>query len=206
MPKTIVSRWEWRIFGKDFASAESAIKKYPLGNIKKSEEFYILSRLKNDNIKIREDVVEVKVLQAINEHGLEQWSPAARQRLPISAASLPELFKHIGSIPITLRQNHYTRNQLLQELTQYSKLLKVVKVKKHRNIYVINQCIVEIAEVGFAGIPFKSICVEFTDPEIVLRTVRGLGLEQQLNVSYVKALKTLFEPVRSTLFAATVSK
>ena len=60
---TIIPRWEWRTFGNEFGVAEEKIKAYEMGNFKKSEEKYILSRNSNDNTKIRDDLMDIKSLK-----------------------------------------------------------------------------------------------------------------------------------------------
>ena len=67
--------------------------------------------------------------------------------------------------------------------------LEIVDVYKERSIYVINEAIVEIAETKFNGVPNRTICVEHIDPELVMKTVRELGLEDMPNINYIHAMK-----------------
>lgn len=202
MATNITPRWEWRTFGQEFLQAEEVIKQWPLGNIKNSDELYVLSTVKNTNVKIRHGIIEVKILQAKNEQAVEQWCPAAKEGLPISANALMRLCKYMGTTPARLKRAHYTCKQFLMEVVEPNPLLKIVHVKKTRHIYVINQCIVEVADVVFAGMPLKTICIEHSQPEQVLRTAKELGLERRRNVSYIKALKRFVEVLESQDYIA----
>ena len=68
---TITPRWEWRSFAESFVTVEEAVKKYPLGNQKKTTEQYILSRNSNENVKICAPRIDVKSLKNINDNIVE---------------------------------------------------------------------------------------------------------------------------------------
>ena len=65
----------------------------------------------------------------------------------------------------------------------------IVDVHKERYIYTINMAIVEIADTTFNGKPSRTVCVEHADPELVMKTVRELGLEGCENINYLRAMK-----------------
>ena len=69
--------------------------------------------------------------------------------------------------------------------------LVAVDVKKRRHGLTINGAIVEFAETEFNGIPLQTICVEHADPELVMATVRELGLDHLENINYIKAMKRI---------------
>lgn len=189
MAKRVISRWEWRLFDGSFAAAAAKIRSYERGNRKSSDEVYVLSRLTENNVKLRDGLIEVKVRTAVNQYGLEQWMPAFRVTFPLYGQSLVRLFSFFGlSIP-TLRRQCYEPASFLTELINSSRMLQQVRVTKEREIYVINQCIVEIVGVTFDGNPHATICVEHAEPERVDATVRQLGLDGGENTGYVAALK-----------------
>ena len=72
MAGKIIPRWEWRTFGENFGVSEEKIKAYELGNFKKSSEKYILSANSNENCKVRDELMDIKSLQQINDDKLEQ--------------------------------------------------------------------------------------------------------------------------------------
>ena len=191
MAKPIVARWEWRTFGEcgELEEAEKGIRSYEQKDFKESVEDYILSRKSDENTKIRSDLMDIKALQNVNEHKLEQWMPIMKEGFPISQEALKELFGVFKITAPAFERTEYTYDQFLNELIRPDENLRVVDVKKKRCIYSINNCVVEIAETSFDGVWLKTICVEHEDPENVYRTVVELGLKAHPNVNYIQAMK-----------------
>lgn len=188
MADKIIPRWEWRTFGQSFPAFAETLKKYGEASVKKSEEHYILSRASDENIKIREDLVDIKSLVNVKD-SLEQWDPIMKEGFPISPAKLGNLFKVFKVPAPVFKRDVYAYDQFLDELIIPNPQLEVVYVKKVRNIYTINGCAVELAETQFNGKPYQTACVEHIDPAVVLATVRELGLEGNENINYIKAMK-----------------
>lgn len=187
---TIIPRWEWRTFGDNFGEAEDKIKCHPLGNFKKSEEKYILSRNSDNNTKIRDDLMDIKSLKQVNKDKLEQWYPVMKEGFPLPKAKIEELCKEYFKVAVpALEQDSYSYDEFVALMDSQPDLC-VVDVYKERNICTINLAIVEIAETKFNGKPMRTICVEHADPENVMKTVRELGLESFPNINYIKAMKS----------------
>lgn len=185
----IIPRWEWRTFGESFGAAEDRIKAHVVGNFKKSEEKYILSRNSDENTKIRDDLMDIKSLKQVNANLLEQWYPVMKETFPLSRAKVEELYRTYFKVALpALDRKEYTYDQFVS-LTAGHPDLRVVDVYKERNIYTINMAIVEIALTRFNGVPNRTVCVEHADPENVMKTVRQLGLEEFENINYIKAMK-----------------
>ncbi len=53
--------------------------------VEESDEIYVLSLDADPSVKVRDDVLDVKGLLAIDDDGLEQWVPVAKLRLPCPA-------------------------------------------------------------------------------------------------------------------------
>jgi hypothetical protein len=87
------------------------------------------------------------------------------------------------------KKDAYTYEEYLNELIKPAAELHPVNVFKKRFGYTIDDCIVEIAEVRFNDRPYKTIAVEHADPELVIQTVRKLGLHQYENINYIRAMK-----------------
>lgn len=186
----IIPRWEWRTFGKEFGVAEEKIKEREQGNFKRSSEKYILSRNSNENCKIRDDLMDIKSLQQINENKLEQWFPTLKETFPMTKGTIEKLFRDFFKVEVPgFKRDSYTYDQYLNELVAPCADLEVVDVYKERSIYVINLAIVEIAETTFNGVPMRTVCVEHEDPENVINTVRQLSLEGFENINYIRAMK-----------------
>jgi len=187
----IIPRWEWRTFGQEFGKAEDNIKQYGEIGFKKSEEKYILSRVSNENVKIRDDLIDIKSLKQINGDKLEQWFPAMKEGFPISVEKLTDLFKDFFKVEVpSFTKTAYTYTEFLEDIVACCDDLCIVEVYKERHAFTINEATVEIAETKFNGVPMRTVCVEHTDPVNVIKTVRQLGLEGFENINYISAMKT----------------
>ena len=185
----IIPRWEWRTFGQNFGDAESKIKTHPEKFSKTSEEQYILSQKSDENVKIRDNLVDIKSLKQVNEDKLEQWFPAMKEGFPTSQANMVTLFRDFFKVNVpAFTKETYTYAEFLQ-LAAENDQLTVVEVEKERHIYEINEATVEIAETKFNGTPLRTICVEHIDPANVIATVRELGLAEFPNINYINAMK-----------------
>ena len=140
----IIARWEWRTFGEgSFGKCEEKMRSFGLDSNKKTEELYILSNKSNENVKIRFDVIDVKSLQNVNEDKLEQWLPVLKTGFPISSDSLKELFV-IFKVPAPeFKRAEYTYEEFLEELIKPCSELKIVEVKKNRDIFKIEKSSVD---------------------------------------------------------------
>lgn len=189
MAGKIIPRWEWRTFGENFGVSEEKIKSYEMGNFKKSSEKYILSRNSNENCKVRDELMDIKSLQQVNDDKLEQWYPTLKEGFPLSQETITMLCKDFFKVEVPAMDKEAYDFEAYIELCKTVKDLVVVDVYKERSIYVINEAIVEIAETKFNGVPMRTICVEHTDPENVINVVRMLGAEHFENINYIQAMK-----------------
>ena len=189
----IIPRWEWRTFGENLKDGEEAIKKYEMTRLKESKEIYILSKKSNDNTKIRDELMDIKTpIRINNETGLEQWTVLMKAGFPIHINDLALVYKAFGLPMPYLEKDEYSYQEYINELIGKNPDLKMVNVEKKRYGYLIDDAIVEIAEVKFDNIPIKTIAVEHANPELVVKTVKKLGLDKYENVNYIKAMKRTF--------------
>lgn len=187
----IIPRWEWRTFTNDLGSAEENIRKHPEGKTRESLEVYILSEASMDNTKVRDDLMDIKTLQQVNEDRLEQWLPIMKGTFPLAVSEIEKVFKCFKVALPKFERSEYTFEQYINEVIKPSKLLKAVNVFKKRTGFTINNCIVEIAEVKVDDKWIKTAAVEQEDPELVIKTVRELELDQFPNINYIRGLKNL---------------
>jgi hypothetical protein len=187
----IIPRWEWRTFTNDLGKAEENIRKFPEGKTRESSEVYILSEVSMDNTKVRDNLMDIKTLQQVNEDRLELWLPIMKGTFPLPVAEIEKVFKCFKVALPKFNRAEYTFEQYLDEVIRPSKLLKAVKVVKKRTGFTINNCIVEIAEVKVEDKWIKTAAVEMEDPALVIKTVRELGLDAFPNINYLRGLKNL---------------
>jgi hypothetical protein len=187
----IIPRWEWRTFTNDLGKAEENIRKFPEGKTRESSEVYILSEVSMDNTKVRDNLMDIKTLQQVNEDRLELWLPIMKGTFPLPVSEIEKVFKCFRVALPKFGRQEYTFEQYLDEVIKPSKLLKAVNVMKKRTGFTINNCIVEIAEVKVEEKWIKTAAVEMEDPALVIKTVRELGLEAFPNINYLRGLKNL---------------
>ena len=189
----IIPRWEWRTFGDDLTKGEENIEKYGNARHRESKEIYILSKKSNDNTKIRDELMDIKSpIRINNETGLEQWTVLAKSAFPIHINDLALVYKAFGLQLPYLDKDEYSYEEYIEELIGKNPDLKMINVEKNRHGYLIDDAIVEIAEVKFNEFSTKTIAVEHADMEMVLNTVKKLGLTEYENVNYIKAMKRTF--------------
>lgn len=189
--ENIIPRWEWRTFTNDLGKAEENIRKHPEGKTRESDEVYILSEVSMDNTKVRDDLMDIKTLQQVNEDRLEQWLPIMKGTFPLPVSEIEKVFKCFKVALPKFERSEYTFQQYIDEVIKPSKLLKAVNVHKKRTGFTINNTIVEIAEVTVDGKVIKTAAVEMEDPALVIKTVRELELDKFPNINYLRGLKNL---------------
>ncbi len=89
---TIVPRWEWRTFGTDFGVAEDLFAALEPTAIQESNEVYLRTG-SGPIVKIRDELMDVKVLQAVSPEGLEQWVPVMKEGFPLAATDVTKVFE-----------------------------------------------------------------------------------------------------------------
>jgi exopolyphosphatase / guanosine-5'-triphosphate,3'-diphosphate pyrophosphatase len=108
---TVVPRWEWRIFGDDLADAERAFAALAPGPAVESDELYLLAATRA-TVKVRHDLLDIKVLREVNADGLERWEPVLKESFPLPAAEVSRVFDAIGVVPPPLTRDAYSLDQL----------------------------------------------------------------------------------------------
>ena len=189
----IIPRWEFRSFQTDFGKAEELIQQHEATRIRESSEVYILSQKSNDNTKVRDELMDIKTpLRISAQTKLEQWTVLMKAGFPIHINELALVYKAFGFQMPYCERDEYTYQQYIERLIKPNPDLRMVNVYKKRDGYLIDECIVEIAEVKFDEIQKKTIAVEHMDPELVQKTVMKLELSQFENINYIKEMKRTF--------------
>ncbi|NQV15161.1 hypothetical protein HQ531_06855 [bacterium] len=183
----IVPRWEWRTFGQDFGEAEEKIKAHKCIRTLESNEIYILSKKSDQNIKIRDLFIDIKVCQEINSDKLERWIPLMKAGFPISTLQLRELCR-IANIESRESLASLSFEEFIVNFVYPHPDLTSVGVYKKRYGYLIDGATVELANLEINGTATRTAAVEEVDPDLVLNTVNTLGLSEFENINYIKAM------------------
>jgi exopolyphosphatase/guanosine-5'-triphosphate,3'-diphosphate pyrophosphatase len=187
----IVPRWEWRTFGDNFGAAETLLEQQDAERAQESDEIYLLSQKGDASVKVRDGLMDVKQLEAVNGDGLEQWRPVLKGSFPLSSADVATMLGALGVPALETTRDAYTLDQLLVEVVESDQSLTAVDVHKRRAHYRIGGSMAELSEISSGGRSSRTIVVEGEDPELVSATVRELGLEGRPNVCLARGLKTM---------------
>lgn len=191
MANEIIPRWEWRAFDKGFGESNNPFSAYSGSGVKESDELYFLSSVASENAKVRDGLIDIKILQQVNPAGLEQWKPVLKEGFPLPASGAKKVFDMLGVDPPNFARPEYTLQQFADELMKPDQRLRAVSIHKKRARYNVEGCMAELTEVTAEGKTTHTVALESEDPARVIATVRKLGLDRCKNTSYPKGLKQL---------------
>jgi len=190
--EAIIPRWEWRTFAASFGDADPRFRQLPPGQLEEGDELYLLSPNCDANVKIRDQLMDIKALEQVNPDGLEQWRPVMKGKFPLPAAEVAKVCAALRVAPLAPR-DEYTLQQIQAELTHPSRGVRAVAVHKRRQRYTVGECLAEMTDLVADGHPTRTVAIEFEDPAMVLAAVHEMGLGRFENVSYPRGLKRLLD-------------
>jgi exopolyphosphatase/guanosine-5'-triphosphate,3'-diphosphate pyrophosphatase len=183
----IIPRWEFRTFGQHFGAAEEAFAAMTPGAVQESDETYLLvddGQPPTHVVKIRFDLLDVKVLREVSPDGLERWEPVAKLAFPMAPADLEIVTQalHLSAAPSAAAAA--SLDGFLAEVAPPGGPVRAVQVHKRRVRYTVNGCTAEVSDVTADGLPIRTIAIEATDAAAVVAAVRSVGLADYANTSY----------------------
>lgn len=189
----VVPRWEWRTFGRDVGEigeidALGALRTTPA---EESEETYVLSMHADASVKVRDGVLDVKVLQRVDGAGLQLWVPTMKAPFPLDDGTVAAAFAALGAPPPETRRSGLGLDQLIEHLAGSRDEVRVVATRKRRRRSVVDDCMVELTEISAEGRTIRTVAVESPDPLLVSRTISRLGLDGRPNVCVPRGLKAM---------------
>jgi exopolyphosphatase/guanosine-5'-triphosphate,3'-diphosphate pyrophosphatase len=198
VPTGIVPRWEWRTFGESLGLAGDLLSMREPQSVEESDELYLLSEESDASVKIRDGLLDVKLLEAVSGDGLEQWRPVLKKAFPLGADDLSIVLKALGVADEDGGWDAYTLDQLLGEVVRPNPALTAVRVHKKRAHYHVGGCMTEVSEVTAGARAARTVAIEAEDAALVSAAIRKLLVQDLPNVCFARGLKTLvgFEPVR----------
>ncbi len=185
-------RWEWRSFGERFGPAEAHIASLSPTGVQESDELYLLSDA-GANVKVRDALMDIKVLREVDADGLEQWTPVMKASFPMSAAELAQVLQALGLPLPDPVPDALTQADFMSRFAAGGGPVRGVQVHKRRVRYVIGGCTAELSEVTAAGRTTRTLAVESEDAAAVIAAVRGLGLGGWINTSYPRGLAAMVD-------------
>jgi len=188
--ETIVPRWEWRTFAASFGEADERLRALSPVKSTESDESYWLSPHCDANVKVRDGLVDVKSLEQVDPHGLEQWRPVMKAAFPLRAADVAIVCAALRVAAVPLR-NEYDLESLEAELADPPRGVRIVRIHKTRRRYTVGGCLAEMTDVAVDGRTTRTVAIESEEPARVRDAVREMGLERFENLSYPRGLKRL---------------
>ncbi|WP_141015341.1 Ppx/GppA phosphatase family protein [Nocardioides sambongensis] len=189
-PSAVVPRWEWRTFG-DLAEDHPALALLRASPAVESLESYLLSTYDDTSAKVRDGILDIKTLQRVDAAGLQLWRPVLKAGFPLEDAALAAAFELLGAPAPAGSERPVGSEQLLDEVIDGRPDLRAVQTWKSRRRGLLGGCMVELTEMTVAGRSTRTFAAESPDPELVVRTVRRLGLEGRRNTCVAAGLKQL---------------
>ncbi|MCZ7533783.1 MAG: Ppx/GppA family phosphatase [Acidimicrobiia bacterium] len=187
MPE-IIPRWEWRTFGADLGKPEDIFTTVSPIGVHESDEIYFLSEM-GANVKVRDGLMDIKVLREVNGDGLEQWVPVAKHQFPLGSREVAEVFDALAVDMPPLERETYSFDPFLDDLVVPSPDIRGVSVHKRRVRYSIDGCMAEFTDLTVNGFTTQTVAAESEDPDAVIGVVRELGFGGYLNTNYIAGLK-----------------
>ena len=180
-------RWEWRTFGDEFGAAEDRLGSLPVKQVTDSDETYLLASEDGSAVKIRDGLMDIKLLEDVDGDGLELWKPIMKSPLPVSAADAGRVLAALGVSVQTLDRHAYG----LADLADASSEVATVAVHKKRRHVHIGDCLAELTDLRVGDRTTRTIAIESERAADVIAAVRELELESRPNVSMPRILKAL---------------
>jgi exopolyphosphatase/guanosine-5'-triphosphate,3'-diphosphate pyrophosphatase len=187
----VVPRWEWRTFGRAFGQADERFGALSAERVQESDELYLLAKKVDENVKIRDRLLDIKQLETVNADGLEQWVPVLKASFPLAASDAASVLERLVASAPSLQRDAYTLDEFVDELVVPSEELVAVHVHKRRQRYTIGGCTTELTDLHTDVGETRTVAVESENPDRVIATVRDLGLASFPNTSFPRGLKAL---------------
>lgn len=187
----IQPRFEFRVWGEHVDDAGALLRDSAnaLGPPGHSAETYVVALNRSDvNAKIRDGLVDIKVLHAIAE-GCEQWFPWTKAEFPLAASLIEAWLPRLGVSGLISEHRAYDFEQFIDEVVRAEPALHAVGVDKVRQRFEVGGCLAEMAQITVADQELRTLAIESTDLDALVEVRRRLGLDGMPNVNYPAALK-----------------
>jgi exopolyphosphatase / guanosine-5'-triphosphate,3'-diphosphate pyrophosphatase len=187
----IVPRWEWRTFRQDFREAEPRLSALAPDKVQHSAEVYVLVIDSDANVKYRDNLLDIKRLECVNDDGLEQWRPLLKEPFPLAPATIAQVRAALGLPATLINGDAITFDALVAALESPAATIRTVSVTKIRTRYHIHGCAAELTDIVADGRKVRTVAIEDQDPVRVIAAVRALELDHYPNINYPRGLKQL---------------
>jgi exopolyphosphatase/guanosine-5'-triphosphate,3'-diphosphate pyrophosphatase len=192
----IVPRWEWRTFARGVPRADAAFEAKSPTTVGESDELYLLAP-GGDNVKVRDGLMDIKVLRETDARGLQRWEPILKASFPLDAEAARTVFQSLRrQLPAAIPPDGLSLDAVM-EVAEVGAPggPRAVHVHKRRSRYTVAGCPAELSVLEAEGHRTTSIAVESTDPADVTAAVEALGLRHYCNMDVPTGLRLLVDRV-----------
>ena len=187
----IIPRWEWRTFAPSLRSLRSRLPG-AMGEPRASSEIYLMSQSTSQNIKVRDDQIDIKHLKKVDNHGFELWAPVFKGAVPLSSDGICRVFQE-WDLASPSHGEAASLDQFLTKVVSLARGVNIVHVEKSRRSFSFAECMAEFAEVSFEGKRLETFSIESEDTGKIVAALAAIGLSGSMNISYPACLKRLLE-------------
>jgi hypothetical protein len=183
-------RYEFRIFRpslEPFATLLDAIAAR-FAQAASHDRYILVEGVADASLKLRNRALELKARDGCFGP-LERWTAAGRVLLPARGGELVAILAR-GGLAAPPERSFADAVGLARWLARRDGV-RVLAVRKRRQLYVLPGARAELAVVAVGGRALRSLAVEAKDPAVVLGLVRRLGLPLGENTSYPTLLRSL---------------
>ena len=191
----ILPRWEWRTFAQAVPSADAVFDAMTPASVEESDELYLLVP-GGDTVKVRDGLMDIKVLRETDAHALQRWEPILKAQFPLDAAAARTVFEGLRTPLPFIPPDGLTLDAVVAAADSGAAGgLRAVPVHKRRIRYAVGGCQAERSVIEAGGHRATSIAVESTDPAAVVAAVDSLGLQDYCNMDVPTGLRLLLDRV-----------
>jgi exopolyphosphatase/guanosine-5'-triphosphate,3'-diphosphate pyrophosphatase len=187
----VSQRWEWRTFAGIQAQADPAFEALESTAVTESDELYLLAA-DDVSVKVRDDLMDMKVLRAVDAAGLERWEPVLKVGFPMPAGDVARI---LAAVRVDARptRDAYALEEFLDEFIRAGDAVRAVTVHKRRVRYTVGGCMAERTDIVADGRTARTTAREAEDPSAVVAAVASVGLDTLVNTSYPRGLRALLD-------------
>src|SRR4051794_24542868 len=140
----IVPRWEWRTFARRVPRADTTLDAMTPTSVHESDDLYLLAP-GGDNVKIRDGMVDIKVLRETDRAGLQRWEPVLKTAFPLDNETVRRVFRSLR-LPLPADPPTQLSADALLATAEGSNGPRAIRVHKRRARYTVAGCLAERSE------------------------------------------------------------
>ena len=189
----MIPRAEFRVFGQGvIAELQPRLwnGRTTLQQMRKmpAEMYFLSRRTANANVKVRDELLDIKVKTGTTPEGFEIFEPKGKFQFPVTHEDLALMAAALEiSLPEPIASARLVPYEDFLEMARAHPDLAVVEVEKNRWGFSIDGVTCEYAQVFFNGAMIESACVESENYKAMPAVIATLGLAGRPNTNYVSA-------------------